>query len=119
VTEAHTYDHALPDGTTVHIRPIHDEDGPLLLRMWERLSQETIRSRFLGSFDLTERNVHRFTDVDPDDAFALVATLGRGDAERIVAVGRYERLRDHEEAEFALLVEDAHQGRGIGTALLR
>src|SRR3954447_4792269 len=36
-----------------------------------------------------------------------------------MAVGRYERLgHDSPEAEVALVVEDAHQGRGIGSVLL-
>jgi acetate---CoA ligase (ADP-forming) len=115
-----SHDHVLPDGTTVHIRPITPDDRELLLGMWARTGTESRRLRFLGTFDLTADNVHRFTDLDPATQFAVVATRGRGDAERIVGVARYERDEwrpDH--AEFAALVEDAEQGRGIGTALVR
>ncbi|MEX1177446.1 MAG: GNAT family N-acetyltransferase [Nitriliruptor sp.] len=117
-TESH--DHVLPDGTTVMIRPIRPDDKQRLLGMWARTSAESRRARFLGSFDLTNANVHRFTDLDPDLQFGVVATRGRGDSERIVGVGRYERdpdQRDH--AEFAALIQDSEQGRGIGTALVR
>jgi acetate---CoA ligase (ADP-forming) len=113
-------DHVLPDGTTVRIRQVSRDDGGRLLAMWDRLSQETIRNRFLGGFTLTENNVSKFTHLDPERQHALVATLGSGESERIVGVVRYDRFEDRPTAaEFAALVEDAHQGRGIGTALLR
>jgi acetyl coenzyme A synthetase (ADP forming)-like protein len=114
------HDHVLPDGTTVHVRPIRPDDRERLMAMWERTSERSRRARFLGPFLLTERNVGRFTDLDPDSQFALVATLGRGEEERVVAVARYATYEhDPTHAEFAALVEDAEQGRGIGTALVR
>ena len=113
-------DHVLPDGTTLRIREIGPDDKPLLLAMWTRTSAESRRARFLGPFDLNESNVHRFTDLDPDLQFAVVAIRGRGERARMVGVARYERDPDQREsAEFAALVEDAWQGRGVGTALLR
>jgi acetate---CoA ligase (ADP-forming) len=113
-------DHALPDGTTILVREITPDDKGRMLDMWARTSPASRRARFLGSFDLTEANVARFTDLDPRHQFAVVGCRGRGDAERIVGVARYERDPDHPDtAEFAALVEDAEQGRGVGTALLR
>jgi hypothetical protein len=74
------HDHVLPDGTTVLIRPITPEDAPLLLGMWDRTSIESRRARFLGTFNLDETNVHRFTDLDPSLQYGIVATRGRGRA---------------------------------------
>jgi acetyl coenzyme A synthetase (ADP forming)-like protein len=114
------HDHVLPDGTTIHLRPIRPDDRERLLAMWDRTGERSRRARFLGPFRLTPQNVGRFTDLDPATQFALVGTLGRGDDERIVAVGRYATYEDDPtHAEFAALVEDAEQGRGIGTALVR
>jgi acetate---CoA ligase (ADP-forming) len=113
-------DHVLPDGTTVRLRQITPDDKELLLGMWARTGPESRRARFLGPFDLNASNVHRFTDLDPDLQFAVVAVRGRGDRAKLVGVARYERdpdYRDH--AEFAALVEDAWQGRGVGSALVR
>src|SRR5690606_41890706 len=69
---------------------------------------------------LTDREVHFFTHVDYDDRVALIATIGA----EMVGVTRYDRLRGEGEdeagdtAEVAFLVEDAHQGRGVGSVLL-
>ncbi|MCC5946990.1 MAG: GNAT family N-acetyltransferase [Nitriliruptoraceae bacterium] len=116
----HTFDHVLKDGTTVHVRTIRPDDGERLLGMWARTSAESRRLRFHGPFNLDEHNVRRFIDLDPALQFAVVATRGRGEHERIVAVARYERDPDHpEQAEFAALVQDDLQGKGVGTVLVR
>ena len=62
---------------------------------------------------LSERDVERFTNVDYHDRVAFVMTIA-GD---IIAVGRYDVI-DKGQAEVAFLVQDAHQGRGIGQLLL-
>ena len=116
----HEFDHVLKDGTSVHIRPIRPDDKERMLGMWARTSAESRRLRFHGSFNMDEDNVGRFTDLDPSLQYAVVATRGRGDHERIVGVSRYERDPDQpDHAEFAALVEDGEQGRGVGTVLVR
>ncbi len=118
MTDAHS--HVLPDGTTIRIRPIEPFDDERLLAMWGRTSDESRRQRFLGPFEIDETTVRRFTDLDPAIELALVAVAGRGDDERILGVARFERDEPGaDSAEFAALVEDAQQGRGIGTVLIR
>jgi acetate---CoA ligase (ADP-forming) len=109
-------DDVLPDGSTIHVRPIRPDDKQRMLEMWARTSAESRRSRFHGLFNLDASNIGRFTDLDPALQLALVGTRGRGERESILGVARYERDPDAPDiAEFAALVEDAHQGRGIGT----
>lgn len=118
LAELDTYarDVVLRDGRTVHLRPIRPGDMAEMLALWSRLSPETIRMRFFAPRGMTERQMRYFTDLDYHRRFAFVAETGG----RIVGVGRFDRLNaDPSSAEFALLVEDAEQGRGIGTALLR
>jgi len=56
----------------------------------------------------------RFTQLDYDRELALVAVF---DGE-FIAVGRYAPDADGLTAEFALVVADAWQGKGVGRALL-
>lgn len=108
-------DALLADGGTIHIRPIHADDGPALAALHERLSPDSIYMRFLSAHPrLSPEELDRFSHVDYNDRMALVAALG----ERVVAVARYERQAGEEDAEVAFVVEDAHQGRGICTLLL-
>jgi acetyl coenzyme A synthetase (ADP forming)-like protein len=107
-------DAVLADGGTVHIRPITPEDGPLLLAFHDRLSDDTIHLRFFSAHrHLQPAEVERFTRVDHVRRMALVAVLHQ----QIIAVARYDQVGP-EEAEVAFVIEDAHQGRGLGTLLL-
>ena len=109
----------LRDGSTSHLRPIVREDEAKMLDLFHHLSPHTIYLRFHGALTHMSRDqVARFCTVDYDDTYALVATLGEGVEEKIIAVGRYYRLPKRDAAEIALVVEDAYQGEGIGTHLL-
>lgn len=109
-------DLVLTDGATVHLRPIKPSDADAHRAFFGRLSRETVYYRFFTpKTHLTEAESSRFTTVDYVDRFAVVALLG----DEIIAVGRYDRSGNHpDQAEVAFAVEDAHQGRGLGTALL-
>lgn len=109
----------LADGEPVHIRPIVPDDRDAITALHGRQSPETIYFRFFGPMAvLSPRLLERFVNVDYVNRLALVAELG----DDIIAVGRYERLPSSadsgDEAEVAFLVDDAHQGRGLGTVLL-
>ncbi len=104
----------LRDGRTAHIRPITPDDADKLVDFYSRVSDRSKYYRFFSPMPrLSDRDVQRFTRVDHHDRVALVLVL----AERMIAVGRYDRVRAGE-AEVAFLVEDQHQGRGIAQLLL-
>src|SRR5438270_5869567 len=104
-------DAVLSDGGTVHLRPIRPDDGDRLVTFFHRWSAETVYRRFFTvRSDLTSTEVTRFVNVDYRDRVAIVAELSG----EMVAVARYDRLPDTDEAEVAFVVEDAHQGRGLG-----
>ncbi len=104
----------LRDGKTAHIRPIQPEDAELLVEFYERVSDESKYYRFFSPMPhLSERDVKRFTQVDYVNRVALVLTS----AGAMIAVGRFDMVEPGR-AEVAFLVEDGHQGRGIGQLLL-
>jgi acetyltransferase len=106
----------LRDGRTVRVRPIRPEDAARELRFFERLSERSRFQRFMQYMrELSPRMLARFTQLDYDRELALVA-LWEGE---LVAVGRYAPNADGETAEFALVVADEWQGKGLGHALLK
>ncbi|MQA09118.1 MAG: GNAT family N-acetyltransferase [Pseudonocardiaceae bacterium] len=108
-------DVVLSDGGTVHLRPITPDDKDAILAFHGRLSDRTRYFRYFGPYPrMPRRDLERFTNVDHHDRVAFVAMLG----DDIVSVGRYERLGESNQAEVAFVVEDAHQGRGLGSILL-
>ncbi|BBH64235.1 GNAT family N-acetyltransferase [Actinoplanes sp. OR16] len=114
---AKSADVLLADGSTAHLRQIRPEDAPAIVDFHSRMSDRTRYLRYFSPYPrIPERDLQRFVNVDHHDREAFVTV----DAdERITAVGRYERLGpDSMDAEVAFVVEDAHQGRGIGSVLL-
>ena len=108
----------LKDGTRVLLRPIKPEDEPAWHALVAACSQESLFSRFGYLFRTTTHEMAtRFCFLDYDRETAIVAELGDGDARQLVGVGRLIADVDHQAAEFAVLVTDAWQGRGLGTLL--
>ena len=108
----------LTDGTSVELRPIRPADAPLLQAGLRQLSERTRYLRFHAPRREFSADELRFlTEVDGESHFALSAfTLPR---QRMVAVGRFiRRPTAAAEAEFALVVADAVQGKGLGRLLL-
>lgn len=111
----HEEDVVLKDGTPLHLRPIRPDDGPELLKLYDKLSNTSLYHRFFVVPPKDASKADYLAHVDYDNQFALVAVVG-GD---VVAVARYHRdLSRHDHAEVAFTVADALQGRGIGSLLL-
>jgi RimJ/RimL family protein N-acetyltransferase len=112
--------HTLPDGTQILIRPIEPGDKARLSVALGRLSEATIHRRFLSAKPrLSSAELRYLTEVDGHTHIALVAFLA-DDPDSIVAVARCVRMPDAPDtAEFAIVVGDPLQGRGLGSLLAR
>ncbi|MFI5945118.1 GNAT family N-acetyltransferase [Streptomyces uncialis] len=116
-------DVVLRDGGTARIRPITVDDADRLVSFYEHVSDESKYYRFFAPYPrLSDKDVHRFTHHDFVDRVGLAATIGG----EFIATVRYDRIdavgrpatAPADEAEVAFLVQDAHQGRGVASALL-
>ncbi|OKI08026.1 acyl-CoA synthetase [Streptomyces sp. CB02923] len=117
-------DVVLRDGGTARIRPITPDDAQRLVSFYEQVSDESKYYRFFAPYPrLSDRDVHRFTHHDYVDRVGLAATVGG----EFIATVRYDRIDERgrpakepgaDQAEVAFLVQDAHQGRGVASALL-
>ena len=108
----------LPDDTPVEVRQLERKDRPGLAAAAARLSNETMYLRFASpKTRMTERDLDLLTDIDHNGREALIAV--DPETRRGVAVARYIQLA-HEPgvADVAVTVDDAWQGRGLGSALL-
>jgi GNAT superfamily N-acetyltransferase len=108
----------LHDGRRVIVRAVRPADADRLRAFDRGLSPRSRQLRYLGSKPpMTEDWALHLTTVDFDRRFALVATTGMGEEERILADCRL--LADGENrAELAIVVADDHQGTGLGRLLV-
>jgi acetyltransferase len=107
----------LRDGTRIPVRPMRPEDAPLELRFFSGLSEHSRFQRFMQHLpQLPPRMLARFTQLDYDRELALVALDPKSG--EFIGVGRYSPNPDGTTAEFALVVADAWQGKGVGRELL-
>lgn len=116
-------DVVLRDGGTARVRPITTDDAERLVSFYEQVSDESKYYRFFAPYPrLSARDVHRFTHHDYVDRVGLAVTIGG----EFIATVRFDRINGQgrpasapaDEAEVAFLVQDAHQGRGVASALL-
>ena len=112
------------EGIAFRLRPIRPEDEPLVVEFHRSLSPETVYQRYLRRRGLDERTAHerliRICFLDYDRELALVAEHTTDDGSREIAgIGRLSKDVTTGTGEFAVLVADAWQGRGLGTELLR
>jgi acetyltransferase len=111
----------LPDGQQARIRAIRPEDAELERDFVHRLSEQSRFLRFMfGLQDLSPAMLSRFTQIDYDRELALIVVLRLPDgAEQQIGVARYITLPDEETCEFAIVVSDEWQGKGVARRLFQ
>ena len=118
---AYSASERLRDQRPVTIRAIRPDDGGLLIEALRTIGPESLTLRFfVNKAKFTEPEVKEAVGVDFTDVVALVAVMREGGKDRIVGGGRYFRLPEsggRRRAEVAFLIDDRHQGMGIGSRL--
>jgi len=115
----------LLDGTPVTLRPIRPEDEPLMVKLHETLSDQSVYFRWLHMIGLSQRVAHErligicFLDYDRELALVAEHTNPQTSQREIIGVGRVIKAHNANEAEFAILITDQFQHKGLGTELLR
>ncbi len=118
----------LPGGGEYSVRPIRPDDALMLQDLMHHLSPESRYFRFVSSItELPPTMLARFTLIDYDREMALVAVVKERtpgadgefiETERIVGVSRYITNPDQSSCEFALVVADDFNGKGLGSRLM-
>ncbi len=109
----------LPDATDITIRPIRPEDAELEQNFVCGLSSDTKYFRFMEALqELTPTLLARFTQIDYDREMALMAVTSIDGKELELGIARYATNPDAESCEFALVIADQWQHKGIGHKLM-
>jgi acetyltransferase len=109
----------LREGTQIVIRPIGPEDAEREQALIRSLSPQSRYFRFMSTLrELHPDMLYRFTHPDFRHELALVALPGDGTAARQIGVARFATDPDDATAEFAVVVADEWQNRGVGSRLL-
>jgi acetyltransferase len=114
----------MKDGKQVTIRPIRPEDEPVMVKFHEGLSERSVYLRYFSPLKLQQRVAHsrliRICFNDYDREIALVAEAKNGDGpSEIVGVARLSKLHSTNAGEFAVVVTDKWQRKGLGTELTK
>ncbi|WP_037365689.1 bifunctional acetate--CoA ligase family protein/GNAT family N-acetyltransferase [Nakamurella lactea] len=108
-------DVVLSDGGVVHLRPVRSDDREALRAMHSRMSSRSLYLRYFTAVaEVGDRILDTYVEVDHHDSVTLVAELG----DEIIAAGSYHFDAKRQAAEVAFSVQDADQGRGLGSILL-
>ena len=84
------------------------------------LSERAKYFRFMQAIDeLSMEQLARFTQIDYDREMALIAVVGEPGQEVEIGVARYVINPDSESCEFAVVVADGWQRRGIAHRLMQ
>ncbi len=106
-------------GTSVALRPLRPEDTDIEHAFVSGLSPESRSNRLLGgSIRITREYIEKLTQVDYSRDMALAATVMLDDCELLIGVARYVLDADGKACEFAIVIADTWQGRGIGKRML-
>ncbi len=115
----------LKNGAEVTLRPIRPEDEPLLVKFHENLSETSVFMRYFQPLNIDRRVAHErltrvcFTDYDREMALVAVAKNAQTGQPEILGVGRLSRVHWKEEAEYAILISDQWQNKGLGGLMMR
>jgi acetyltransferase len=116
----YTREYTMKDGTQVLLRPIKPEDEPLEAEMFSHLSDKTEYFRFFRVIkEVTLEEVVRFTHTDYDRELAIIAEVDDQGKTQMAGVTRLIVDAYNETAEFAIIVADPWQGKGLGSEMIR
>lgn len=107
----------LKDGTDIVIRPIKPEDEPLLIDLFNSLSEKSTLLRFQQfKKPITKKDLIRFCHIDYDQEMTLVALTQNERSKQVI--GAAHLMKTYEGvAELSVEILDSFQGKGLGSLL--
>ena len=111
--------HTFRGGLRVRFRAIRPSDEEEMRRLFYRFSDQAVYYRYFSSIQaMPHERMQEYVNVDYRRTLSIVGTVEEEGIERIIAEGRYTRLRNNAFATAAFVVDERHQGFGIASFLL-
>jgi acetyltransferase len=110
--------HELDSGLRIGLRLSRPSDAPRVRAFLERLSGDTRLKRFFMAMpEIDESTVNHFTFYNPRERIVVAATAPLAGVEEVIGLADIA-LVDTGVAELGIVVDDEHQGKGVGGALI-
>jgi acetyltransferase len=110
---------SLTEGQEIMLRPIKPEDEPLLGEMLRSLSEEALQERFFQRIkSITHEMLIRLCHIDYDRQIRIVAEIKEETVKKLIGFGGLMIESDFKKGEFAVMVHDQYQGKGLGYKLI-
>jgi acetyltransferase len=109
----------LADGTKLILRHISPADAAREKEFVHKLSPQSSYLRFHGTLkDLSTKDLKRFTEPDSQNEGSLIVLHSEETGQEEIGEARYVIDSEQSNCEFAIVVADRWQRRGIGTRLM-
>lgn len=110
-------------GYSISVRPLRPTDLDIESAFVQGLSRESRYNRLLGgAINISRAYIEQLITIDYSRDMALAAVVMTESAEVLIGVARYVKDQGEEHnpdrCEFAIVIADAWQGRGIGRLLM-
>jgi len=107
-------------GIQVLLRPVKLRDEPLLKEFFYSLSENTLYQRFIQvRKDIPHEWLQNLSIIDYTKEMVMLAIIPQAEREVLVGVAQYSINEGNNTAEYATVVQDIYQNKGIGWEMLR
>ncbi|MFH1489103.1 MAG: GNAT family N-acetyltransferase, partial [Pseudomonadota bacterium] len=107
-------------GIDVRFRVIKPSDEEGMRRLFYRFSDEAVYYRYFSPIKAMPHNkMQSYVNVDFNQVMSIVGMVGDPGEEKIIAEARFVKDRHQPYGDVAFVVDEAYQGLGIGSYLLR
>jgi len=111
--------HSFRDGLFVRFRAIKPSDEEDMRKLFYRFSDQAVYYRYFTSIQaMPHEEMQEYVNIDYRRIMSIVGVVTESGVEKIIAEGRYTRLRNKVFAVTAFVVDEQYQGRGIASFLL-
>jgi acyl-CoA hydrolase/GNAT superfamily N-acetyltransferase len=112
--------HTFKESVTVHFRAIKPSDEEEMRRLFYRFSDEAVYYRYFSPIKtMPHARMQKYVNVDYRQVLSIVGTVRDRGQERIIAEARFVGHPQKPHADVAFIVDEAYQGLGIASYLLK